>query len=85
MQTLVNTDFKQENQKDHKNGRSAKYIHAGKSPGKMSRQTDHPIQTHYFKFKFQIRSVCPSAKVLGFATITSPFKKFDPTLPTTFN
>ena len=61
MQTLVNTDFKQENQKDHKNGRSAKYIHAGKSPGEMSRQTDRPIQTHYFKFKFQIRSVYPNA------------------------
>ena len=61
MQALVNTDIKQENQKDHKNGRSAKDIHAGKSPGEMSRQTDRPIQTHYFKFKFQIRSVYPSA------------------------
>ena len=61
MQTLVNTDFKQENQKDYKNGRSAKYIHAGKSPGEMSRQTDRPIQTHYFKFKFQIRPVYSSA------------------------
>ena len=61
MQALVNTALKQENQKDHKNGRSAKYIHAGKSPGEMSRQTDRPIQTNYFKFKFQIRSVYPSA------------------------
>ena len=61
MQTLVNTDFKQANQKDHKNGRSTKYIHVGKSPGEMPRQIDHPIQTHYFKFKFQIRPVYPSA------------------------
>ena len=34
MQMLVNTDFQQENQKDHKNGRSAKYVHAGKIPAK---------------------------------------------------
>ena len=39
--------------KINKNGRSAKYIHAGKSPGEMSRQTNRSIQTHYFKFKFQ--------------------------------
>ena len=39
--------------KINKNGRSAKYIHTGKSPGEMSQQTNRPIQTHYFKFKFQ--------------------------------
>ena len=61
MQVLVNTASRQKNQKDHKNGRSAKYIHAGKNAGEMSRQTDRSIQTHYFKFKFQIRPVYSSA------------------------
>ena len=39
-----------------KNGRSAIYIYmSGKSPGKMSRQTNRSVQTHYFKFKHQIK------------------------------
>ena len=28
---------------------------SGKSPGKMSRQTNRSVQTHYFKFKHQIK------------------------------
>ena len=41
-----------------KNGRSAIHIYiymSGKSPGKMSRQTNRSVQTHYFKFKHQIK------------------------------
>ena len=53
MQARSEQETQQEIKQDHKNGRSAKYIHASKSPGKMSQQTNRPIQTHYFKFKFQ--------------------------------
>ena len=40
-----------------KNGRSAIHIYmSGKSPGKMSRQTNRSVQTHYFKFKHQFNA-----------------------------
>ena len=39
----------------YKDQRSAIYIYmSGKSPGKISRQTNRSVQTHYFKFKHQI-------------------------------
>ena len=56
MQTNLNTA--QENQKNENTRRMdvQPYIYmSGKSPGKMSRQTNRSVQTHYFKFKHQIK------------------------------
>ena len=54
----ANLNAAQENQKNENTRRMdvQPYIYmSGKSPGKMSRQTNRSVQTHYFKFKHQIK------------------------------